>query len=1088
MQIRYRLGLDLGTNSIGWALWELGADGLSGLKDAGVRIFSDGRESQKSGVPGESLAVQRREARGMRRRRDRLLLRKRALVDKLVQEAIWPDDPELRIHFSKWDPYHLRAKALTARLSPEELGRVLLHICQRRGFKSNRKIAQDDDGVNKARIKALTEALDREGVETLGEYLHTRKRLGVRFRKDSKLYPDRRHYLDEFRIIKDRQKKHFPKLKWDMIEHTVFYQRDLKPQPKGTCRFYPDQDRAYKVLPSTHRFRILQEVANLRVIDSNGESVELSHDERDLVYQLLENQKSLTFNALKRKLGTNCRFNLESDTREKLLGNDTSCLMRKPDMFGTRWDEFDDETQDRIVERIMEAEDEDELRRYFATFRLREEHKNALSEVTFPTGIARYSAVLHRECVRVMKATYCGYSDALAALGRDHTAPEGAGDSTSLPYYGEVLPESCVKSDHPNQNEAEAAFGKIGNPTVHIALNQLRKVINALLEKYGKPDEIVIELSRELKVGRQKLSEIVKEQNQNRKSNENLQKELIENYKLVDPSTSDREKLRYYRELGKRNVAAACAYCGKVISADELFTGGIEVEHILPFSRTLDDGRNNKTLAHRSCNQYKREKSPYEAFGHSPEGFNWQAILGRIEHWPKAKQWRFQRDAMERFEQQESGFLQRQLSDNAYIARIARRYLTAICPANKVWAVNGKHTAILRRKWDLNSILSNDAHRKNRSDHRHHAVDAAVIGLIDRSLVKKIADANRFSDGDRGTFKFNVPDFPGGADGRARVAETIKAILPSIKKDHGLQGRFYKETAYGRIKQALPIATEKLTEAMIPHVVPARVQHEVEEIVSELGLTKGRKKIKARYSSLMVLKELWVTSKPFIELTLSDLEVPAYENNTKGPSDVHLRKRLKEYVDNHPGADVAKALEDFSKQHRIRHVRYIPKNQQIELIPSSLDRNGVGGKGYELDDYAYVDIWMLPKHKNSKPKYVGVFVSRLEATQIAQGLKEQRRPHPAAKKLMRLYKQDTIAIQEDDGWKYYQIKGYATTTGKIDIVPIWQSDGDWSEKTNRQSLPSVYPRTKAQNHVAINAIWQRSKVKNITVHYDGTVR
>ena len=89
---------------------------------------------------------------------------------------------------------------------------------------------------------------------------------------------------------------------------------------------------------------------------------------------------------------------------------------------------------------------------------------------------------------------------------------------------------------------------------------------------------------------------------------------------------------------------------------------------------------------------------------------------------------------------------------------------------------------------------------------------------------------------------------------------------------------------------------------------------------------------------------------------------------------------------------------------------------------------------------------------------------------------------------MRLYKQDTIAIQEEDGWKYYQVKGYSTTNGKIDIVPIWQSDGDWSEKTNRQSLPSVYPQTKAQNHVAINAIWQRSKVKNITVHYDGTVR
>ena len=80
MRIRYRLGLDLGTNSIGWALWKLDADGPAGLQDAGVRIFSDGRNSKN----GESLAVQRREARGMRRRRDRLLLRKRALVDKLV--------------------------------------------------------------------------------------------------------------------------------------------------------------------------------------------------------------------------------------------------------------------------------------------------------------------------------------------------------------------------------------------------------------------------------------------------------------------------------------------------------------------------------------------------------------------------------------------------------------------------------------------------------------------------------------------------------------------------------------------------------------------------------------------------------------------------------------------------------------------------------------------------------------------------------------------------------------------------------------------------------------------------------------------
>ena len=1024
----------------------------------------------------------------MRRRRDRLLLRKRALINTLVKEGIWPNDPELRISFSKWDPYHLRAKAINSQLSPEELGRVLLHICQRRGFKSNRKIPSNDEGVNKKRIKALSEELHHEGVDTLGEYLNKRKRLGARFREDSKFYPDRQHYLDEFRIIKDRQKKYFHRINWDTIEFKIFHQRDLKPQQKGKCRFYTDQDRAYKVLPSTHRFRILQEIANLRIIGSHGESTGLSNDEKDLVYRVLENQKSLTFNALRRQLGIDCRFNLEDDKREKLLGNETSCLMRKSDMFGALWDEIEDEKQDEIVEQIMEAEDENQLQRFFNSFPLSENNKKTLSELTLSNGIARYSALLHRECVRVMKDKYSGYSDALESMGLDHTASEGEGDKAFLPYYGEILPESCVKRDNPNQNEVEAAFGKIGNPTVHIALNQLRKVINALLEKYGKPDEIAIELSREIKVGRQTLSDIISEQKNNQEINESFQKELIEIHRIPHPSTSDREKLRYYKELQRKNTAAACPYCGKNICAGELFSGDIEVEHILPFSRTLDDGRNNKTLAHRSCNQYKREKSPYEAFGHSPEEFNWQDILGRIENLPRAKQWRFQQDAMERFENEESGFIQRQLTDNAYIARVSRRYLTAICPANSVWAVNGKQTAILRRKWNLNSILSKDSREKNRSDHRHHAVDAAVIGLIDRSLVKKIADANRLADGNQNKFRFEVPDFPGGSEGREHLMETIKAILPSIKKDHGLQGRFYKETAYGQIKKALPVAAERITKEMIPDIVPARIKQEIREIVSELGLAKGRKKIKEHYSDIMVLKELWVTSKPLEKLELSDLQTPSYGNNIRGPSDFHLRKQLREYVYSYQGIDLKKLLEDFSKKHGIRHIRYIPKNQEIEPIASSHSKDNDRCKGYELGDYAYVDIWMLPKQENSKPKYEGVFVSRLEATQIDQGLKEQRRPHPAAKKLMRLYKQDTIAIQKDDGWKYYQVKGYATTTGKIDIVPIWQSDGDWHEKANQRSIPGIYPPVRPRNHVAINTIWGQHRVKKITIHYDGTVR
>ena len=411
----------------------------------------------------------------MRRRRDRFLQRKRNLVNALVKEKLWPNDPEMRFAFSGWDPYALRSKALSEELSPEELGRVLLHLCQRRGFKSNRKEMSKDDekGVNKQRIKALEEELRKTGSETLGAYMNGRKRSGVRFRENSELYAERRQYLEEFRLIKRYQGSCFKKLDWNRIENILFYQRPLKAQNKGKCRYYSDQDRAHKALPSTHRFRILQELSNLRMIGPHGESIGLSREERDRIYEILETQKTLGFNSLRQKLGTDCRFNLEDGKRDKLLGNDTSYLLRKPEFFGDLWDSLDDEKQDEIVYRIMEAEEDEDLEQYLMRYPLEESQRENLLGLTFPTGIARYSAILHRECVRIMKKNYCGYSDALESMGLDHRAPEGTGTEEKLPYYGEAVAESCIVRNDPNQNEDEKKFGKIGNPTVHIALNQL---------------------------------------------------------------------------------------------------------------------------------------------------------------------------------------------------------------------------------------------------------------------------------------------------------------------------------------------------------------------------------------------------------------------------------------------------------------------------------------------------------------------------------------------------------------------------------------------------------------------------------------
>ncbi|NBS82640.1 MAG: type II CRISPR RNA-guided endonuclease Cas9, partial [Betaproteobacteria bacterium] len=129
-KMRYRLGLALGTNSIGWAMIRLDAsDTPCAVIKSGVRIFSDGR-NPKSGV---SLAVERRLARSVRRRRDRLLKRKARMMRMLIDYGFFPSDPNERKRLEQTNPYELRAKGLDHLLTPAEFARAVFHINQRRG-------------------------------------------------------------------------------------------------------------------------------------------------------------------------------------------------------------------------------------------------------------------------------------------------------------------------------------------------------------------------------------------------------------------------------------------------------------------------------------------------------------------------------------------------------------------------------------------------------------------------------------------------------------------------------------------------------------------------------------------------------------------------------------------------------------------------------------------------------------------------------------------------------------------------------------------------------------------------------------------
>lgn len=182
-EICWRLGLDLGSNSLGWCALALDdRNHPYRVLAMGSRIFGDGREAPRGGVAGEPLALGRRTARAMRRRRDRFKQRQAALLKYLVADGLFPADEAARKELEGLDPFELRARALSQALPLHHIGRALFHLDQRRGFKSNRKTdrgANEESGKIALGVVRLWERIRDEGARTFGEFLHMRRKSAI---------------------------------------------------------------------------------------------------------------------------------------------------------------------------------------------------------------------------------------------------------------------------------------------------------------------------------------------------------------------------------------------------------------------------------------------------------------------------------------------------------------------------------------------------------------------------------------------------------------------------------------------------------------------------------------------------------------------------------------------------------------------------------------------------------------------------------------------------------------------------------------------------------------------------------------------
>ena len=647
-----RLGLDLGTNSIGWVLYRLdGSDPPEPVElvDGGVLIHSDGRNPRNRA----SNAADRRSKRGPRRNRDRMLRRRRRVARLLHELGLLPDSEEESAALRNLDPLRLRAEALGRPLNPHELGRVLLSFADRRGFKSNRKTDGGEDGAIRKDVGELHRRMEQSGVRTLGEYLWQRRGHGktIRARLGNGLYPDRAMIQDELEAIHKAQIPHHPELAlddWDALIDTLLFQRQLRPVERGRCTLMPGELRAYKAYPTFQRFRIWQEILNIEIASPGADFRPLNREERDRVVEKLLTSKQRTFEQIVSDawLPEGTRVNLRSAARERIDGDQTASVLRAKKCFGKGWENLSPDRQQEVVERLLEDEDPEKLEDWLQDeFDLSEEAAEAAASAPLRSGTGNLSnAAIGRLLPHLRAGKRYDKAVLCAGLGH-HSDLRGDGGMNRLPYYGEALERHVVGQRSDGRSEVER-YGRVANPTVHIALGQVRQLFNAICDLYGKPDEVVVELARELKQSEEQRREHERQQGKNRERNERL-KELAEEAGYPNLSSQDERKLRLWGEQSPPNERV-CPFTGQTLSIGLVLSDATEIEHILPYSRSLDNSMNNTVVAMRNANREKGNRTPFEAWGHDPERYD--SILTRARLLPKGKQWRFKEDAMESFE------------------------------------------------------------------------------------------------------------------------------------------------------------------------------------------------------------------------------------------------------------------------------------------------------------------------------------------------------------------------------------------------------------------------------------------------------
>ena len=706
--------------------------------------------------------------------------------------------------------------------------------------------------------------------QTIGQYLWASLKENPHISvKNQPFY--RQDYIDEFEKIWETQasfhKELTPELKQEIRDIIIFYQRPLKSK-KGLISVCELEQRKVKITidgkekeitigpkvapkssPMFQEFRIWQNLNNIQLIDNERNSKRsLYEEERNLLYEELSIRDRLSKAEALRVLG---KKNRQWDLNYKELeGNRTqatlfSCYnkiimmtgheecnfkqLKAPEIrhciktifknlgFNTGILEFDSSLNGHELEQqpmyqlwhLLYSYESDKsrtgnealLKKLETIFGFPREYASVLAEVAFEDSYGNLSVKAIREILPHLQAGL-DYSQACEEAGYKHLRRSLTKEELDQKEYKEKLELLPKNSLH--------------NPVVEKILNQMINVINAVIDEYGKPDEIRIELARELKIGAAERENMTRSISQGNAENKRIREILEKEFALSYISRNDIIKYKLYEELKPNGYKTL--YSDTYIPKDMLFSKDFDIEHIIPKARLFDDSLSNKTIEARDVNIAKSNKTAFDYISgkYGQQGIEaYKKKLYILLQGGSINKAKYNRLLMKEADIP-SDFINRDLQNTRYITRKAYEILSDL--VRVVTPTSGAVTSRLREDWQLVDIMKElnfEKYQKlglteviedrdgrkikrikdwtKRNDHRHHAMDALTIAFTKPSFIQYLNNLNaRSNKGDSiyaienkelhrkdGKLCFNAPlpinEF------RAEAKKHLKAVLVSIK-------------------------------------------------------------------------------------------------------------------------------------------------------------------------------------------------------------------------------------------------------------------------------------------------------------------